>query len=64
MCTELFSIISRSAINPSKTAIFGTNRQKPPGYDIVSMGLPSFESQEDRDRYHPDDAGQDFRELN
>jgi hypothetical protein len=37
---------------------------KAAGYDIVSMGLPSFESQEDHDRYHPDDAGQDFREHN
>ena len=34
------------------------------GYNIAAVSLPSFESQEDHDLYHPDDAGQAFSDAN
>jgi hypothetical protein len=37
---------------------------KAAGYNVVSLGLPSYDSQEDHDLYHPEQAGQDFRQEN
>ena len=34
------------------------------GYDTVALSLPSFDTQEDHDRYHPDEAGENFRDFN
>jgi hypothetical protein len=42
----------------------GFKKARAAGYNMVAVGVPSFTSQEDHDRYHPDDAGQDYREHN
>jgi hypothetical protein len=42
----------------------GYRQAKASGFNVVALSLPSFETQEDHDLYHPDDAGQDFRDHN
>lgn len=47
-----------------KVITAGFKRAKAAGYNVVAMGLPSYDSQEDHDLYHPEQAGQDFQEEN
>jgi hypothetical protein len=42
----------------------GYKEAKAAGYDVQALSLPAFESQEDHDKYHPDEVGEDFREHN
>lgn len=34
------------------------------GFNMAGIGLPTFETQQDHDAYHPDDAGIPFRQHN
>ena len=34
------------------------------GYNVTTMGLPTYETQEDLDKYHPHDAGSNFEQEN
>jgi hypothetical protein len=47
-----------------KNVTAGYKRAKSAGYSPSAVGVPSFNAQEDHDRYHPDDAGQAFSEHN
>lgn len=41
-----------------------SRRSKEDGYNMKSMSLPTFDSQEDFDRCRPDEKGTDFRRHN
>jgi hypothetical protein len=34
------------------------------GYNVTTMGLPSYDTQEDFDSYRPEDAGSDYQKEN